>query len=136
MTQEERIVSLEQEVLILKDELRKTRKANVWKKVKDKFSEEFTNFDWVDIFNTVDCEGRPLRFTKNMNESYHISQAIGILVRITLQRKGVNYLEECDEEKAEKITKAILEIMKREKVMRDENEQRTKDILQDRTSSM
>lgn len=122
MTQEERIASLEQEVLTLKDELKRNRKANVWKKVKDKFSEEFTSFDWVDIFNTVDFEGKPLSFNKNMSEIYHISQAIGTLVRITLQRKGINYLENCDTEKAEKITKEILEIMKKEKVIRNEND--------------
>ena len=111
MTQEERIASLEQEVLTLKDELKRNRKANVWKKVKDKFSEEFTSFDWVDIFNTVDFEGKPLSFNKNMSESYHISQ-----------RKGINYLENCDTEKAEKITKEILEIMKKEKVIRNEDD--------------
>lgn len=122
MTQEERITSLEQEILALKDELRKNRKANVWKKVKDKFSEEFASFSWVDVYNSVNCDGNPLRFTRNMNENYHISQAIGTLVRITLQRKGVNYLEESDEEKAEKITKEILEIMKKEKVIRNEKE--------------
>lgn len=122
MTQEERIQKLEEELTSLKDELKRNKKANVWKKVKDKFSKEFNSFDWVDIFNTTNFDGNPITFTKSMNEAYHISSAIGTLVRITLQRKGLNYLKECDEEKAEKITKEILEIMGREKVTRSENE--------------
>lgn len=122
MTQEERIKNLEQEVKSLKDELKRNRKTNVWKKVKDKFSKEFNSFDWVDIFNTTRYEGSPITFTKYMYEGYHISSAIGTLVRITLQRKGLNYLKECDEEKAEKITNEILEIMKKEKVTRNEND--------------
>lgn len=44
MTQDERILNLEQEVLNLKEELKRNRKANVWKKVKDKFNDDFFQF--------------------------------------------------------------------------------------------
>lgn len=114
MTQEERIANLEQEICNLKEELRSTRKANVWKKVKDKFTKDFNYFNWTYVSNIVDYASRPIEFRDFKNESYHISQAIGTLVRITLKKKGLNYLEEGDIDKAEKITKEILEIMKRE----------------------
>lgn len=83
-------------------------------KVKDKFADEFNSFDWIDIFHTINCYNEPITIKKNKNESYHIQQAIGTVVRITLKRKGLNYLEEKDMEKAERITKEILAIMKRE----------------------
>ena len=114
MTQEERIHNLEQEILNLKEELRSTRKANVWKKVKNKFANEFGSFNWIHRHAFTDCNNTPKECITQMNESYHISQAIGTLVRITLKKKGLNYLEESDLTKAEKITKEILEIMKRE----------------------
>lgn len=116
MTQDERIMNLEQEVLNLKEELRRTRKANVWKKVKDKFINDFNSFNWRYEWHSINCKEEPISIKNDMNESYHISQAIGTLVRITLKKKGLNYLEESDVDKAEKITKEILEIMKREKV--------------------
>ncbi len=116
MTQEERIASLEQEVMNLKDELRRTRKANVWKKVKNKFSSDFNSFNWTYVHMFTNCNNEKITHKKDMNESYHISQAIGTLVRITLKKKGINYLEEGDEIKVEKITKEIIEIMKKEEV--------------------
>lgn len=76
----------------------------------------FFSFDWTDEWSTTGCEGQPISFKREMNESYHIAQAIGTLVRITLKKKGLNYLEENDMNKAEKITKEILEIMKIEQV--------------------
>lgn len=114
MTQDERIRNLEQEVLSLKQELKSTRKANVWKKVKDKYTKELNSFDWIHKHSFTDYEGKLIEHTSNMNESYHISQAIGTIVRVVLKRKGINYFEEKDMYKAEKITKEILEIMKRE----------------------
>ena len=51
-----------------------------------------------------------------MYEKYNLSQAVGTIIRITLKRKGVNYLEDQDKEKAENITKQILEIMKKERI--------------------
>ncbi|MCI8397467.1 MAG: hypothetical protein HFJ52_07675 [Clostridia bacterium] len=115
-TKEERIEKLEQEVLNLKEELKRTRKANVWKKVKNKFENDFNNFNWTYEWNSKNCYNEPISTKREMNESYHISQAIGTLVRIVLQKKGLNYLEESDMEKAEKITKEILEIMKSNKI--------------------
>ena len=114
MTQDERIANLEQEIRNLKEELKSTRKANVWKKVKNKFVEDFNSFNWIDKHTFTNCDDVLMEHKKQMNESCHISQAIGTLVRITLKRKGLNYLEESDINKAEKITKEILEIMKRE----------------------
>lgn len=114
MTQEERINKLESEIFNLKEELKKNRKANVWKKVKDKFTDDFNSFNWTHIHSFTNYDGVENTFKSEMIESYHISQAIGTLVRITLKRKGLNYLEESDSEKAEKITKEILEIMKKE----------------------
>lgn len=113
MTNEERITQLESEVLALKEDMKRNRKANVWKKVKDKFSSELTSFDWVDIHEITRCDGTPITFKQNMIESYHIQQAIGTLVRIALKRKGLNYLEETDKEAAEEMMKEILEIMKK-----------------------
>lgn len=118
MTQEERIANLEQEISVLKDELKRNRKANVWKKIKDKFENDFNSFDWVYIHNTTNCCGEPITFKRDMIERYHVSQAIGTLVRITLKRKGLNYLEEQDIQKAEKITEEILSIMMNEKEMK------------------
>lgn len=115
MEQEERIKNLEQEVLNLKEELKRTRKANVWKKVKNKFENDFNNFNWMRIETITNYKNEKIEHKTYMNENYHISQAIGTLVRITLKKKGLNYLEESDTEKAEKITKEILEIMKKEK---------------------
>lgn len=115
MTQEQRIINLENEISNLKEELNKNRKANVWKKVKDKFSAEFNSFNWTFVHKTTDYKGKELVFKHDRVESYHISQAIGTIVRITLKRRGLNYLEETDLQKAEEITKQILEIMKKEK---------------------
>ena len=113
---EQRIAILEQEVIKLKDELAEKRKANVWKKIKNKYSEDFRSFDWTEIHNLTNCESNPIQFKKYLNEEYHISQAIATLVRITLKKTTVNRLEETDEEKADNITKQILEIMKKEEL--------------------
>lgn len=115
LTKEERIEKLEQEVLTLKEEIKRTRKANVWKKVKNKFESDFNNFNWMRIETITDYKNKKIEHKTYMNENYHTSQAIGTLVRIILQKKGLNYLEESDMEKAEKITKEILEIMKTNK---------------------
>jgi len=115
MTQEQRIKSLENQVMNLKDEIKRNKKANVWKEVKEKFIQEFNSFNWVNEHKMVKCDGETVTFKHNMDESYHISQAIGTIVRITLKRKGIVYLEEKDIEKAERITRQILEIMKKEK---------------------
>ena len=111
---EQKVKYLENEVEYLKNELKRTRKANIWKKVKDKFANEFNSFNWIYVRHTINCDEEPIVFKDNMNESYHVQQAIGTIVRITLKRKGLNYLEEKDIEKAEKITKEILAVMKRE----------------------
>lgn len=116
MENEQRIAILEQEVIKLKDELAEKRKANVWKKIKNKYSEDFRSFNWTEITHTVNCESAPIQFKQYMSEEYHISQAIGTLVRITLKKTAVNRLEETDEEKADNITKQILEIMKKEEL--------------------
>ena len=113
---EQRIAILEQEVIKLKDELAEKRKANVWKKIKNKYSEDFRSFNWTEIHNLTNCESNPIQLKKYLNEEYHISQAIGTLVRITLKKTAVNRLEETDEEKADNITKQILEIMKKEEL--------------------
>lgn len=116
MENEQRIAILEQEVIKLKDELAEKRKANVWKKIKNKYSEDFRSFNWTEIHNLTNCESNPIQLKKYLNEEYHISQAIGTLVRITLKKTAVNRLEETDEEKADNITKQILEIMKKEEL--------------------
>jgi len=116
MENEQRIAILEQEVIKLKDELAAKRKANVWKKIKNKHSKEFRSFDWTEIHKTTNYKSEPIQFEKYMSEEYHISQAIGTLVRITLKKTAINRLEETDEEKAESITQQILEIMKKEEV--------------------
>ncbi len=113
MTNEERIAQLESEVFALKEDMKRNRKANVWKKVKDKFSLELNSFNWVDIHETTRYDGKPITFKQNRLESYHIQQAIGTLIRIALKRKGLNYLEETDEEEATEMMKEILEIMKK-----------------------
>ena len=115
MTQEERIINLENEVSSLKEELNKNRKANIWKKVKDKFSQEIKSFNWTYIHKTTGYNGEELVFKTDMFEEHCLSQALGTIVRVTLKRKRLNYLEEIDTEKAEKITKQILEIMKNER---------------------
>ena len=112
MTNEERIAQLESEVLALKEDMKRNRKANVWKRVKDKFSSEFNSFNWVDTHKIMRYDGEPITFKHNMIENYHIQQAIGTLVRIVLKRKGLNYLEETDEQEATEIMREILEIMK------------------------
>lgn len=118
MTQEQRIINLENEISNLKEELKKNRKANVWKKVKDEFGSELNNFNWTDVWSFTRNDGETISRETNINETEKISQSIGTLVRITLKRKGLNYLEEADLPKAENITRQILEIMKKE---REEN---------------
>ena len=114
MTQEQRIETLESEIANLKEELKRTRKINVWKKVKDKFTKEFNSFNWIHIHNTTSYNEEPITYKRNIDESYHVSQAIGTIVRILLKRKGLNYLEDEDTEKAERIIEKILAIMKEE----------------------
>jgi len=114
MTEQERIENLEKEVLSLKEELRSSRKADVWKEVKNQFADEFNSFNWIYRHTFTNCNGLVMEHRNDMNESYHISQAIGTLVRIVLKRKRLNYLEESDTDKAKRITKGILEVMKKE----------------------
>ena len=66
MTQEQRIINLENEILNLKEELKKTRKANVWKKVKDKFCTEFDSFNWEDMWRFTNCDGKEIVNKKYM----------------------------------------------------------------------
>lgn len=113
MTQEDRIKKLESEISTLKEELSKNRKANVWKNVKDKFKNELNSFNWVYKHSFTNCNGEPIESVTNMVETDKISQAIGTIVRVTLKRRGVVYLEDSDEEKAAEITKQILEIMEK-----------------------
>ena len=112
MTVEERISDLENEISNLKEELNKNRKANVWKKVKEKFNKEMNSFNWTYKYNCTNCDGELIKYENYMNETYHISQAIGTIVRVVLQKRRLDYLESEDEEKAINITKKILEIMK------------------------
>lgn len=116
MTQDERIIALEKEVSNLKEELQRTRKANIWKKVKRKYEKDFDKFSWIDKWNSTDCNGKSISFENFRNVSYCMPQAIGTLVRIALKKKSLNSLEEQDFEKADRITKNIIEIMKREEV--------------------
>lgn len=126
MTQEQRIETLENEIANLKEELKRNRKANVWKKVKDKFTKEFNSFNWVYTQKITDCNNEELIIdNRNIDESYHVSQAIGTIVRIVLKRKGLVYLEDEDTEKAERITKQILEIMRKEQT----NEKKTNEEI-------
>lgn len=115
MTQDERIATLEREILGLKEELRKNKKPTVWKKVKENFRKEFDSFNWVDEWNFTNIDGKLITQKNDMNESYNISQAIGTLVRIASKRKGVNYLEESDFDRAIRMTQQILEIMQNER---------------------
>lgn len=115
MTSEERILNLEKEIANLKEELNKNKKANVWKKVKDKFSSDFNSFNWTHIHNTTDYNGNSLTFQRSMNESDKISTAIATIVRVSIKRKGINYLQLEDEERATDITRQILEIIKNER---------------------
>ena len=68
MENEQRIAILEQEVIKLKDELAEKRKANVWKKIKNKYSEDFRSFNWTEIYNTTNCESNTIQFKKYLNE--------------------------------------------------------------------
>lgn len=115
MTQEQRIENLEYELSNLREELKRNRKANVWNKVKGKFSKEINSFDWVDEWSFTNSEGKIVKHNTDVMEAYHIAQAIGTIVRIVLKRRRLNYIEESDEEKATNITKQILEIMKNER---------------------
>lgn len=118
MTQEQRIINLENEISKLKEELKKNRKANVWKNVKNKFEEDFRSFDWTDVWSFTRDDGETISRETNINETEKISQSIATIVKISLKKRSINYLEEQDEEKATNITKQILEIMKKE---REEN---------------
>lgn len=122
MTQEERIYELEKEISSLKEELRKNRKANIWNNVKGKFIEELESFNWIDEWSFKNNKGEIIEHNNKINETHNISSAIGTIVRVTLKKKRLNYLEENDEEKATYITKKILEIMENE---RRKNEIRT-----------
>ena len=115
MTQEERIKKLENEISVLKDELKKTRKANVWKRVKENFRSKLESFNWVYEYSFMNADGEGGECNRSMTETGYISQAIGTIVRVTLKRRGLNYLEDSDEEKAIEITKQILEIMEKER---------------------
>ena len=112
MTQEERIKKLEDELLSLRKELSRNKKINVWREIKSKFETEFNSFDWEYVHTTTDCNENPVEFRQQMTETYNISQALGTLVRIALKRRGLNYLEEDDKEKAEMLITNILKILK------------------------
>lgn len=115
MTQEERIKNLESELASLREEFKKMRKANVWKKVKENFRTELDSFNWVHKHCFTDADGKQIESNQSMLEAEHISQAIGTIVRVTLKRKGLIYLEDTDEEKASEITRQILKIMEEER---------------------
>lgn len=112
MTQEERIQKLEDELFSLRKELNRNKKINVWREIKSKFENDFNSFDWEYVHCTTDCNENPVEYRKKMTETYNISQAIGTLVRISLKRRGLNYLEEDDKEKAEILITNILKILK------------------------
>lgn len=120
ITQEERIKKLEAELAGLREEVKKTRKANVWKKVKENFRTELESFNWVHEHSFTNVNGERIESNRNMRETEHISQAIGTIVRVVLKRKGISWLEDEDKEKAMKITEEILKIMENER--RNKNE--------------
>lgn len=115
MTQEERIKKLENELVGLREELKKTRKANVWKRVKENFRSELDSFNWVYEHSFANVDGELVECNRSMTETGYISQAIGTIVRVTLKRRGLNCLEDTDEEKAVEITRQILKIMEKER---------------------
>lgn len=115
MNEKEEIETLKKRIEVLELKDKEKRKANIWKEVKEKFTKELDNFNWIHIHTYRNIEGHLITNEKSMIENYHVSQAIGTIVRVVLKRKGLVYLEEKDREKAENIARQILEIMEKER---------------------
>lgn len=114
MTEKEEIEQLKKRIEILERKSQENKKANVWKSVKEEFSEEFNKFKWVDKWSYTNCNNELITQENEINARQEVESSIGILIKCALHKKRIALLEDSDKEKARNITKLILEILLKE----------------------
>lgn len=111
MTEKEQIEESKKRIEILERKSRENAKANIWKDIKEEFSEEFSKFKWIDKWAFANCDNEVITSENEINNKYDVESAIGTLIRCALHKKRIALLEDKDKEKARNITKSILEIL-------------------------
>lgn len=114
MTEKEEIEQLKKRIEILERKSQENKKANVWKSVKEEFSEEFNKFKWVDKWSYTNCNNELITQENEINARQEVESSIGTLIKCALHKKRIALLEDSDKEKARNITKLILEILLKE----------------------
>ncbi len=114
MTEKEEIEQLKKRVEILERRSKENSKANIWKEVKEKFSKEFDKFKWIDRWSYTDANNRVITHNAEINNKHEVESVIGTLIRCALHKRRIALLENKEKEKAENITKSILEILIKE----------------------
>lgn len=114
MTEKEEIQQLKQRIEILERKNKENKKANIWKEVKEEFSEDFSKFKWIDVWSFTNANGQLITQENEINNKDEVESSIGTLIRSALHKRRLAYLEEKDKEKVKKITQKILEILLKE----------------------
>ena len=121
MTEKEEIEKLKKRIEILERKEKENKKANIWKEVKEEFSEEFSKFKWIDVWSFTNANGQLITQKNEINNKCEVESSIGTLIRSALCKRRLAYLEEKDKEKVKHITKEILEILLKEGKTDEEN---------------
>lgn len=119
MTDKEEIEQLKQRIEILERKNKENRKANIWKEVKEEFSDKFNKFKWIDTWSFTNIDGKLVTTENEINNKYEVENSIGTLIRCALHKRRLALLEESDKEKVRQITKEILEILLKEGEIND-----------------
>ena len=114
MIEKEQIEELKKRIEILERKNRENSKANIWKEIKEEFSEDFSKFRWIDKWSYTNCNDEIITRENQINNKHEVESAIGTLIRCTLHKRRIAFLEDKDKQKVRNITKSILEILLKE----------------------
>lgn len=95
----------------LMEEIIKPKQENLWKKIKQEYKEEFKKFNYTNHWEAVNCEGKLVTKDTKVIAEYPLTNAIGILLRITYKVENVSKIN-ADYKEVKEIVGNIINILK------------------------
>lgn len=109
---EQEIKSLKEQIKReLLEEMKRSKKENVWKRVKKEYIEEFKKFNYIDHWEALNCNNQLITRDKEVLVEYPMQNAIGTLLKIIYKVDSVSKITASYEDVKE-ITEKILNILK------------------------
>ena len=110
------------ELLKLKEEIKKElllemskpKNESVWRKVKNEHIDDFKKFDYIDHWESLNCDNQPISYDKEVKAEYPMTSAIGTLLRIVYKANNVNKVNASYED-VKKFVEGILNVCKEAK---------------------